>query len=264
MHRSLFPGCWNMRMIVDYFKDNSVSGTPGKYNMGMGGLDPADELIYRVISDPVCLTVTNDSFIKEVLQDSIPNGGTLEVDGVKLASTQGMSYVPGSNNSALIETTDDEEDNEDGVAANTKSGKESELKIIQENKTEKKKVAIGELPAEIQKPSKRELPEEIQKSFKNKYDNFLQGVSALALTPELIKRLNLPKKLKGVFVAEVSENSPAAMVLMKRDVIQEINLYKITSLKEYKKVAATIKPEKDILLVIFRNGSFVYVILSGK
>jgi hypothetical protein len=262
--QDLYQGCWNIKIIIDYFKDNPINGTPGKYNLDMGGLDPADELLYRVISDPVCLTVTNDSYIEEVMSDNIPNGGTFETDGAKLGSAQGMSYGIGGNDSALIEATDNEEDNEESIAANTRSGKEVEMKIIQENKTEKKKVAIGELPAEIQKPFESELPEEIQKSFKNKYNNFLHRVTTQDLTTELIKRLNLPKELMGVFVAEVSKDSPAAMVLMQGDVIQKINMQKITSVKEYKEVAATIKPERGILLLIFRNGSFVYIILSGK
>ncbi|MFH1704246.1 MAG: hypothetical protein ABIB41_12635 [Nitrospirota bacterium] len=264
LEQDLYQGCWNVKIIIDYFKDNPINGTPGKYNLNMGGLDPADELLYRVISNPVCLTITKDSYIKVVMPDRIPNAGTFDIDRVNPGSTQGMNYVLGGNDSALIETTDDEKDNEDGVAVNTKSGKEVELKIIQENKTEKKRVAMRELPAETQKPSKSELQEEIQKSLKGKYNNFLQGVTAQALTPELISRLNLPKKLKGVFVAEVGEDSPATMVIMQGDIIQKINLHEITSVKEYQKVAATIKPERDILLLIFRNSSFVYIILSGK
>jgi serine protease Do len=138
------------------------------------------------------------------------------------------------------------------MVANTEPGKEVELKIIRENKTEKKKVTIGELPTDM------------QKSLKGEYSNLLRGVTVQDLTPELINRLNLPKKLKGVVVSDVSDDSPAAMVLMQGDVIQEINRQKITNLKEYEDVAAKVKPEEDMLLLIFRNGSSIYITLSNK
>ena len=138
------------------------------------------------------------------------------------------------------------------MVANTEPGKEVELKIIRENKTEKKKVTIGELPAEMQKSSKGE------------YNNLLQGVTVQELIPELLNRLNLPKKLKGVVVSDISEDSSAAMVLMQGDVIQEINRQKINSVRDYESVVAKIKPGEDVLLLIFRGGSSIYITLSGK
>ena len=113
--QDLYPGCWNMKVITDYFKDNPVNGTPGKYNLDMGGFDPADELIYRVISNSVCFTVAKDPYIGGVMPDRIPNGGILEIDGVNFGSTQGMSYVIGGKDSALVEIMGDGKGNEDGV-----------------------------------------------------------------------------------------------------------------------------------------------------
>jgi hypothetical protein len=118
----LYPGCWNMRIIVDYFKDNPSSGTPGKYNLGMGGLDTADELLYRVVSDPVCLTVAEyfpespytSPFIDAITPERIPNGGFFEIYGVNFGSIQGTSYVLGGTDSALIEILGNGKGNEDG------------------------------------------------------------------------------------------------------------------------------------------------------
>ncbi len=121
--QDLFPGCWDMRMIIDYFKDDPVSGTPGKYNLGMGGLDPADELLLRVVSDPVCLTVTEvltgDPYIPPLIDavtpDRIPNGGFFEIYGLNFGSAQGTSYVLGGADSALIEISGNGKGNEDGI-----------------------------------------------------------------------------------------------------------------------------------------------------
>jgi len=138
------------------------------------------------------------------------------------------------------------------MVANTEPGKEIKMKIISEGRTEIKKVTITELPAEI------------QKSLKGEYDNLLKGVIVQDLTPEIYSRLNLPKNLKGVIVAEVDEESPAAAVLIQGDVIQEINRQRVNNAKEYEKVVTMIKPGKDILLLIYRGGSSIYITLSNK
>lgn len=138
------------------------------------------------------------------------------------------------------------------MVANTEPGKEVQLTIIRENKTEKKRVTIGELPTEMQKSSTSE------------YNNLLRGVSIQDLTPELMNRLNLPKRLKGVVVTDIGEDSPAVMALTQGDVIQEINRQKITNVKEYETVMSKLKPDEDILLLIYRNGSSIYITLSGK
>jgi serine protease Do len=138
------------------------------------------------------------------------------------------------------------------MVANTEPGKEVEMTIVREKKTEKIRVKIGELPAEM------------QKSLTGEYNNLLRGVSVQDLTPDLINRLNLPKRLKGVVVTDVSGDSPAAMVLTQGDVIQEINRQKIGTVKEYENIVSKLKPGEDILLLIYRNGSSIYITLSGK
>src|SRR4030067_1315581 len=138
------------------------------------------------------------------------------------------------------------------MVANTEPGKEVEMTIIRENKTEKKRVTIGEVPTEMQKSSPGE------------YHNLLRGVSIQDLTPELMNRLTLPKRLKGVVVTDVSEDSPAVMALTQGDVIQEINRQKITNVKEYENIVSKLIPEEDILLLIYRNGSSIFITLSGK
>ena len=138
------------------------------------------------------------------------------------------------------------------MVANTTPGQEVELKIIRENKTETKKVTISELPAEMQKPSKSE------------YNNLLRGVTVQELTPEIYNKLNLSKKLKGVIISDIDEDSPATMVLKEGDVLQEINRQKINNVRDYENTAAKIKPGENILLLVFRSGSSLYVTLSGK
>jgi serine protease Do len=138
------------------------------------------------------------------------------------------------------------------MVANTEPGREVKVKIIRENKTEIKTVAITELSAEMRKTSK------------GQYENLLRGVIVQDLTPEIYGRLNLPKNLKGVIVTDVDEESPAASILAQGDVIQEINRQRVVNAKEYETVVSMIKPGKDILLLIYRGGSSIYITVSNK
>lgn len=138
------------------------------------------------------------------------------------------------------------------MIANTAPGQTVDMKIIRENRKHALKVTILDLPADMLKPSK------------GAYDNLLAGVSVEELTPELSGRLNLPKKLTGVIVSHVDEESPASMLLMKGDVIQEINRKKITGMSDYEQVASLIKADTDILLLIFRGGSSLFITLSNQ
>ncbi|MDP2755137.1 MAG: Do family serine endopeptidase, partial [Nitrospirota bacterium] len=103
------------------------------------------------------------------------------------------------------------------MVANIEPGRGVEIKTIRDNKKEIKKVTIGDLPADMQKPSKGE------------YDNLLKGVFVQDLNSEIYNKLNIPKKIKGVVVTDVDEESPAAMILVQGDVIQEINRQKIST-----------------------------------
>jgi len=138
------------------------------------------------------------------------------------------------------------------MVANTEPGQTVEMKIMRENRKEIMKVMIGDVPADMQKPSKGE------------YDNLLNGVSVQDLTTEVFSKLNLPKKIKGVVVTGVEEESPAALLLMRGDIVQEINRQRITSVSDYEKVVSTIKQDKDILLLIYRGGSSLYITLSNQ
>ncbi len=134
----------------------------------------------------------------------------------------------------------------------TEPGKTVDVKILRESRKETVKVTIGDLPSDREKLSKGEQ------------DNLLRGVTVQELTPDLCGRLNIPRKIKGVLVTEVEEESFAAMVLVRGDVIQEINKRKVTSLAEYEQAVSSIKPGADVLLLVFRGGSSLYVTLSNR
>ncbi len=137
------------------------------------------------------------------------------------------------------------------MVAATPPGRKATLKIMRDGKVQKIDVMIAELPAEMQK-------------LHGSFDNLLKGVMVQGLNPELKKNLDIPKRITGVVVTDLAEDSPAGGLLMTNDVIIEVNRKRITGTKDYEAVVSRIRPGQDVLLLIFRNGATTYLSLSAR
>ncbi|MGD0886097.1 MAG: DegQ family serine endoprotease [Thermodesulfovibrionales bacterium] len=145
----------------------------------------------------------------------------------------------------------DEPSNLRNMIANTPPNKDIPLKVLRDGKPMTIRVTIRESPAELQKAS-------------GKFDNQLTGVHVRNITPDIRKHLDLPTRLNGVVVADIEEGSPAENLLAENDVILEIDKKRIRSITEYEAVLEKIKPEQNILVLIYRNGLTTYMTLSPQ
>jgi len=134
------------------------------------------------------------------------------------------------------------------LVANTPPGKEVELKVFRDGKTFTVKVTIEELPQEVV-------------AARGEYENALRGVVVQNITPQMRRNLQIPARINGVIVTEISEDSPAAGYLQKGDVIMAINRTRINNTKDYQKIVSKLK-EGDILLFIYRDGQTFHLTLS--
>ena len=148
------------------------------------------------------------------------------------------------NGNTVIDTND----LRNKVAA-TLPGTEVTIKVMREGKGIDIPVIIGE-----QKSDKKGLAGE--------FENMLSGVHVQALTPDLKESLEIPDKTSGVIITNLEEDSPAAELLRKRDVIQEINRKSIKDLDVYKEVVSKISKKDSVLLLVFRSGGYIYVTLT--
>lgn len=135
------------------------------------------------------------------------------------------------------------------MVANTPPGTVAEVKVIRKGKKMTLTVTLGEFPETLE-------------ASRGEYGNLLRGVYVQELTPELRSTLDIPEKVSGVIVTNVEEDSPAAGVLRRNDVIQEINQKVIKGLKDYEKVVSEIKPDEGVLLLIYRAGGYIYVTIK--
>jgi serine protease Do len=136
------------------------------------------------------------------------------------------------------------------LVANTPPGKEVELKVFRDGKVFSVRVTIEELPQEVV-------------AARGEYENALKGVVVQNITPEARKELQIPPRITGVIVADISEDSPAQGYLKKGDVIMAINRTRINNTKDYQKIVSKLK-EGELLLFIYRDGQTFHLTLSTE
>jgi serine protease Do len=138
------------------------------------------------------------------------------------------------------------------MVASTRPGKLVEINIIRNGNPLTLKVTIGELPIEPQIVSPAH------------FENLLRGVSVQELTEDLLQKFGITKKIKGVVVNNIDEDSPSFGILMRGDIIMEVNRKPVTNVKEYNDTVSKIERTHDILLLIIRGGSSQYITISSR
>ena len=137
------------------------------------------------------------------------------------------------------------------MVADTIPDKEVAIKLIRDGKPETLKVKIAEMPSETQKLSRT-------------FENQMKGITVENMTPSLKKNHNIPKRITGVVVTDISEDSPAAGILRTDDVIMEINKKKIHTINDYEAVVSKINPRENILFLVYRQNTTLYITLSAE
>ena len=137
------------------------------------------------------------------------------------------------------------------IVAGTAPNTGVSLKIVREGRPKTVQVKIVEMSSDAQPASKTS-------------GRHLTGISVQPLTPQLREGLDIPKRITGVVVADIEDGGPAEGILMKNDVIVEINRNRITNMNEYEKVISQITSDQNMLILIFRKGSTLYMTLPVK
>jgi len=131
------------------------------------------------------------------------------------------------------------------LVVSTPPGKTVKLEIIRNGKVYSIIATIGELPAE-QKVSIS--------------DSVLAGIHVEELTAKLRDQLKIPKRINGVVVTSIDQDSPAEGLLTKGDVIIEINNQKINNVKDFIEIAGKVK--NQAVVWFYRQGVVSYITLT--
>jgi serine protease Do len=108
-----------------------------------------------------------------------------------------------------------------------------------------------------------ELRSDQQAAVGSSLDNSLKGVSVQDVTDQILQSLNITKRIKGVIVTGVEEESAAFGILTKGDIIVEINRKAVESVSQYFSAASKIDKGQGIVLLIVRNNSYQYMTVPG-
>ena len=81
------------------------------------------------------------------------------------------------------------------------------------------------------------------------------------VTPEVVKRLDLPSRIRGVLVTKVDGEVGE---LRAGDVIEEVNQQPVNSVSEFKKVVASVDPNGTQVLSVCRHRTRSFVVLRPR
>jgi len=91
------------------------------------------------------------------------------------------------------------------------------------------------------------------------------GVAVTNITEDIRTTLNLPKEVQGAVIADIDEESPAAIAgLREGDVIQEVNKQPVRSAKDLLAISKKLKPNEKILIRVYSQGRSGYVALEPR
>jgi serine protease Do len=134
------------------------------------------------------------------------------------------------------------------IVASTPVGKTVSIKIFRNGKIISVKATMAEMeePTEVAKaPSRKPL-----------------GITVQDITPEIARSLGL-EGTTGVVVTVVESGSPAAKAGIRRgDVIHRVNRKPIEDAEDFKRAIEAAKDKENILLLIRREGSNLFVVVT--
>jgi serine protease Do len=144
--------------------------------------------------------------------------------------------------------------------------KKVELELIRSGATQKVTAEIKEQPADYltsrtnpRHPQTPQQPEDPQDQPDEA--NPLASVEVAEVNADVMKRLDLPNRIRGVLVTKVDGE---AGELRAGDVIEEVNQQPVTSVAEFKKVIASLDPNGTQVLSVCRHRTRSFVVIRPR
>jgi serine protease Do len=155
------------------------------------------------------------------------------------------------------------------LIAQAELNKKVELEIVRDGKPLKVTTQIKEQPIDYQTTGVlpwRGQPQPQgpgQPNDQGEARGPLSSIHIGDLTPEMARQLDLPNNLQGVVITNVDPDSGVAE-LQKGDVIEEINQQPVTSVSDYKKIAASLDPSQPQVLSVCRHRMRSFLVLRPR
>jgi serine protease Do len=192
-----------------------------------------------------------------IVDDVIPNSPAAEA---KLKRDDVIKKFNGHNVRNITELR--------SLVSQVELNKKVELELVRSGNTLKVSAEIKEQPADYltSRNNPREPQRQTPQQPEDEQDqpdeaNALSSVEVAELTPDAVKRLDLPNRIRGVLVTKVDGD---AGELRAGDVIEELNQQPVNSVADYKKVVASLDPTGTQVLSVCRHRTRSFVVLRPR
>ena len=139
--------------------------------------------------------------------------------------------------------------------AETTVGSSVKVEAVRDGKAQTFEVKVVEQP--------QDMTAEGETARGSDKSSALAGVEVTNISPDVARRLNLPRGAQGVVVSGVESGSTAeAAGIREGDVIVELNRQPVRSAEDFRRLSAKLKGEQSALLLIVRNGGRLFVAIN--
>lgn len=145
--------------------------------------------------------------------------------------------------------------------------KKVELELTRNGNAMKLMAEIKEQPADYLtsrvNPRQPQTPDQPQDQPQDQPDeaSTLASVEVAEVTPDVVRRLDLPNRIRGVLVTKIDGEVGE---LRAGDVIEEINQQPVTSVAEYKRLIGFLDPNGTQVLSVCRHRTRSFVVLRPR
>src|SRR5438309_413705 len=152
------------------------------------------------------------------------------------------------------------------LVAQAELNKKIDLEVVRDGKSMTVTTELKEQPVDYQNRLAPGQPEPEQPPAPNdqgEAGGALASIHVSDLTPDMVRRLDLPNNVRGVVVTKVEPDSGVAE-LQKGDVIEEINQLPIASVSDYQKIIASLDPSQSQVLSVCRHRMRSFLVLRPR
>lgn len=152
------------------------------------------------------------------------------------------------------------------LVAQVELNKKVELELVRNGNNLKITAEIKEQPVDYltsrnnpRQPQTPQQPDDQQDAPDD--TNALASVEVAEVTPDVVKRLDLPNRIRGVVVTKVDGEVGE---LRAGDVIEEVNQQPVTTVAEFKKVVGSLDPNGTQVLSVCRHRTRSFVVVRPR
>jgi serine protease Do len=149
------------------------------------------------------------------------------------------------------------------AVVNTKPGTTVPLTYYRDNKKVSTNITVDELDLEAEqgRAAARNAPQ----TAPDQQTSTGLGMTLDAITPEVARRLDLPRNQGGAIISDVEPNSPASVAgLAPGDVILEVNRQPVSNVSQITRELQKVESGQPVFLLVWRDGTTTFITVTKR